>query len=32
MIDSVKVCALNGLELEDWGPSDHCRIEIEILF
>lgn len=25
---SLKVCALNGPE--EWGPSDHCRIEIEL--
>ena len=28
MADSVRVRALN--EPEEWGPSDHCRIEIEV--
>ena len=28
MIDSIKVRALNNPE--EWGPSDHCRIEIEV--
>lgn len=28
MVDSVKVSALNGLD--EWGPSDHCRIEIVV--
>ena len=28
MADSVRVRALN--EPEQWGPSDHCRVEIEI--
>ena len=28
MADSVKVRALN--HPEEWGPSDHCRIEIEV--
>ena len=28
LIDSVKVRALNSPE--EWGPSDHCRIEIEV--
>ena len=28
MVDSVKVSALNSPE--DWGPSDHCRIEIVV--
>lgn len=28
MADSVKVRALN--RPEEWGPSDHCRIEIEV--
>ncbi|MDE0132844.1 MAG: hypothetical protein OXM62_00135 [bacterium] len=28
MADSVKVRALNGVE--EWGPSDHCRIEIVV--
>ena len=28
MADSVKVRALNNVE--DWGPSDHCRIEITV--
>ncbi len=28
MADSVTVRALNGTE--EWGPSDHCRIEIEV--
>ena len=28
MADSVRVRALN--EPEQWGPSDHCRIEIEV--
>ncbi len=26
--DAVRVRALNGVE--EWGPSDHCRIEIEV--
>ena len=26
--DSVQVRALNGVE--EWGPSDHCRVEIEV--
>ena len=28
MANSVTVCALNSPE--EWGPSDHCRIEIEV--
>ncbi len=28
LAQSVRVCALN--ELEHWGPSDHCRVEIEV--
>ena len=28
MADSVSVRALN--EPEQWGPSDHCRLEIEV--
>ena len=28
MTDSVEVRALNGVE--EWGPSDHCRIEIVV--
>ena len=28
MADSVRVCALN--EPDQWGPSDHCRIEINV--
>ena len=28
MADSVEVRALNGVE--EWGPSDHCRIEIVV--
>ena len=28
MADSVQVRALNGVE--EWGPSDHCRIEIVV--
>jgi hypothetical protein len=24
----VKVSALNGVE--EWGPSDHCRIQIDV--
>ena len=28
--ENVQVCALH--DLEDWGPSDHCRIGIEIEF
>jgi len=28
MADSVQVRAIN--EPEDWGPSDHCRLEIEV--
>ena len=26
--DSIKVRAMNSVE--EWGPSDHCRIEIEV--
>ena len=26
--DSVRVSALN--DLDHWGPSDHCRVEIEV--
>ena len=26
--ESVRVCALN--DPEEWGPSDHCRIGIEV--
>ncbi len=26
----VSVCALNDPDPEKWGPSDHCRIEIEV--
>ena len=26
--DAVRVRALNGVE--EWGPSDHCRVEIEV--
>lgn len=26
--DSVRVRALNGVD--EWGPSDHCRVEIEV--
>ena len=26
--EHLRVCALN--EVESWGPSDHCRVEIEI--
>jgi exonuclease III len=26
--EQVRVCALN--ELDRWGPSDHCRVEIEV--
>ena len=26
--ESIKVRALNSIE--DWGPSDHCRLEIEV--
>jgi hypothetical protein len=26
--DSIIVRALNGIE--EWGPSDHCRVEIEL--
>ena len=28
MVDSVRVSALNNPD--DWGPSDHCRIEIVV--
>ena len=28
MADSVRACALN--EPDQWGPSDHCRIEINV--
>ncbi len=28
MVDSVRVSALN--DPTDWGPSDHCRVEIVI--
>ena len=28
LADSIKVRALNSVE--EWGPSDHCRIEIEV--
>ena len=28
MVDSVTVRALNGVD--DWGPSDHCRVLIEV--
>ncbi len=28
MSDSVRVRALN--DPEQWGPSDHCRVEIEV--
>ena len=28
MADSIQVRALNGVE--EWGPSDHCRIEIVV--
>ena len=28
LADSVSVRALN--EIEEWGPSDHCRLEIEV--
>ena len=28
MVESVEVRALNGVE--EWGPSDHCRIEIVV--
>lgn len=28
MVDSMRVRALN--DLDKWGPSDHCRLEIEI--
>ena len=28
MADSVQVSALNGPD--DWGPSDHCRIQITV--
>ena len=27
--DSIRVRALNGIE--EWGPSDHCRVEITVL-
>ncbi len=30
MKESVQVRALNGVEVEEWGPSDHCRLEIEV--
>ncbi len=28
--ERVEVRALNGVSPEDWGPSDHCRILIEV--
>ena len=28
MVDSISVRALNGVE--EWGPSDHCRLEITV--
>lgn len=28
LAEHVRVCALN--ELDHWGPSDHCRVEIEV--
>ena len=28
--ERVEVRAKNGVSLEDWGPSDHCRILIEV--
>ena len=28
LADSVRVCAMNGPG--EWGPSDHCRLEIEV--
>jgi hypothetical protein len=28
LIDQIKVGALNGPD--EWGPSDHCRLEIEL--
>ena len=30
MADSVCVRALNDPDPDKWGPSDHCRIEIEV--
>ena len=30
MADSLCVRALNDLDPDKWGPSDHCRIEIEV--
>ena len=27
--DSIQVRALNGVE--EWGPSDHCRLEIVVV-
>jgi hypothetical protein len=29
MLGRVQVKALN--EPEEWGPSDHCRIEIDVM-
>ena len=30
MEESVEARALNGLDKDEWGPSDHCRIEITV--
>ena len=30
MEESVEARALNGLDKDKWGPSDHCRIEITV--
>ena len=29
LADQLTVCALNG-DPEEWGPSDHCRVAIEL--
>ena len=28
--EEVSVCAMNGITKEKWGPSDHCRLMIEV--
>ena len=30
MVKSVEALALNGLDKDEWGPSDHCRIKITV--
>ena len=30
IVERVTVRALNGLNPDEWGPSDHCRISIEL--